>query len=73
VSRIQILGFDNLNKVAMTKSIQTYLSLNLAESKAITDQLLENGKVELEVDCNSKIKSLVQSLKLANANVKIVE
>ena len=36
---IQVSGFKGLNKVAMSQAIRKHLSLDLAESKAITDQL----------------------------------
>ena len=68
-TKFKISGYAGLNKVAMTKAFKEDSGLNLKESKIMTDNLLENGVLEFEVDDNKKAEKLFISLKSANANV----
>ncbi len=71
--KIQIQGYECLNKVAMTKAINLYTSLNLKESKSITDSLLESGFVEFDVDSSWDSKKLIEAFKSAHINLRVLE
>jgi hypothetical protein len=73
MSIILIEGFENLNKVAMSKAINLNTPLDLNESKAITDKLLANGMVEIPIEKSFNVVGLLSALNLANANVKFAE
>jgi len=71
--KIRIQGYECLNKVVMTKAICENSSLNLKESKSITNQLLEDGSIEFDINPSWQLNSLIAGLKSANANLKILE
>ncbi|WP_257326242.1 hypothetical protein [Pseudoalteromonas rhizosphaerae] len=71
--KILIEGFEKLNKVAMSKAINSNTQFNLKESKAITDKLLANGIVEIPIEASFNIVGLLSALNSANANVKFAE
>lgn len=71
--KIVIEGFENLNKVAMSKAINLNTPLGLKESKAFTDNLLANGMVEIPLDTSFNVVGLLSALNTANANVKLAE
>ncbi|MBB1335826.1 hypothetical protein H5200_21875 [Pseudoalteromonas sp. SG43-7] len=71
--KILIEGFENLNKVAMSKAINSNTPFNLKESKAITDKLLANGIVEIPIEASFNVVGLLSALNSANANVKFAE
>jgi hypothetical protein len=71
--KIVIEGFENLNKVAMSKAINLNTPLGLKESKAFTDELLANGMVEISIDTSFNVAGLLSALNLANANVRFAE
>ncbi|MBB1508156.1 hypothetical protein H5203_22230 [Pseudoalteromonas sp. SG41-1] len=71
--KILIEGFEKLNKVAMSKAINSNTQFNLKESKAITDKLLANRIVEIPIEASFNIVGLLSALNSANANVKFAE
>ncbi len=71
--KIQIKGIECLNKVAMTKAINSNFSYNLKESKSYTDSLLSDGFVEIDLSESINVIKLLSDLKAANANVKFIE
>tara|TARA_R110001606_G_scaffold213603_1_gene361431 strand:+ start:566 stop:787 length:222 start_codon:yes stop_codon:yes gene_type:complete len=73
VPKILIEGFEKLNKVAMSKAINSNTQFNLKESKAITDKLLANRIVEIPIEASFNIVGLLSALNSANANVKFAE
>lgn len=70
---IRIDGCENLNKVAMTKAINLNSPFNLQESKFITDRLLKEGAVNIELNETFDVINLLKSLHSANANVTFKE
>ncbi|XQW83599.1 hypothetical protein ACOYR1_10570 [Thalassotalea piscium] len=71
--KIFIEGFENLNKVAMSKALNSNTPFDLKESKAITDKLLANGIVEIPIETSFNVVGLLSALSSANANVKFAE
>jgi hypothetical protein len=71
--KILIEGFENLNKVAMSKAINSNTPFDLNESKAITDSLLAKGMVEIQIETSFNVVGLLSALNSANANVKFAE
>ena len=71
--KILIEGFESLNKVAMSKALNSNTPLDLKESKAITDKLLANGIVEIPIETTFNVVGLLSALNSANANVKFAE
>ena len=71
--RIRIVGFIGLNKVAMTKAIQANAQVDLATSKSITDALLKQGRVEIEITPRTSAIKLLASLQEANANAELLD
>ncbi len=71
--KILIEGFESLNKVAMSKALNSNTPLDLKESKAITDKLLANGIVEIPIETSFNVVGLLSALNSANANVKFTE
>ncbi len=71
--KILIEGFESLNKVAMSKALNSNTPLDLKESKAITDKLLANGIVEIPIETSFNVVGLLSALNSANANVKFAE
>lgn len=69
MASIRIEGFEKLNKVAMTKAINLNTPLNLKESKCITDKLLKEEAVNIELNETFDVINLLKSLQSANANV----
>ena len=69
IPKIVIEGFENVNKVAMSKAINLNTPLNLRELKVITDNLLANGIVEISIDTSCNVLGLLSALNMANANV----
>ena len=71
--KILIEGFKSLNKVAMSKAINSNTPFDLKESKAITDKLLADGIVEIPIETSFNVVGLLSALNSANANVKFAE
>jgi len=71
--KILIEGYERLNKVAMDKAINSNTPFNLKESKSITERLLTNGVVEIEIATTFNIIGLLKALNSANANVSFIE
>ncbi len=73
MSQIRVVGYLGLNKVAMTKAIQANAELDLATSKSITDALLKQGHVEIEIGPRTSAIKLLSSLQEANANAELLD
>ena len=71
--KILIEGFESLNKVAMSKALNSNTPLDVKESKEITDKLLANGIVEIPIETSFNVVGLLAALNSANANVKFAE
>ena len=72
-TKFQISGYENLNKVAMTKAFREYSGLDLEGSKRMTDDLLQNGVLEFQIEDSTKARELANKLRKANANISIFE
>jgi hypothetical protein len=72
-TKFKISGYENLNKVAMTKAFREYSGLDFEGSKRMTDNLLKDGVLEFEIEDSEKAKELVNKLIQANANISTFE
>lgn len=70
---IRIEGYENLNKVKMDKAIYCNTPYSLKDSIALTEQLLRNGEVEIEILSSFNVLTLLKDLRAANANVSFIK
>ena len=68
-TKFRILGYEALNKVAMTKAFREHLGFDIEDSKRMTDRLLKDGILEFEVRDSDDADELLKKLKVSNANV----
>lgn len=72
-TKFKILGYEDLNKVAMTKAFREYSGLDLEGSKRMTDSLLKDGILEFEIEGSETAEKLMNKLLKSNANVSSSE